>query len=274
MTTSDEPTPGSDPGNAPPPTRHAYDATFRAMETNTRVVTNCYLKAFGEDALEGADPDSAIAASELRWLIHAAGLTTTRTVVDLGCGRGGPGMVVAQWTGARLIGIDWSIVAVSSASRAAARVGTEPQPLYLVADMRAMPFADASIEALISIDVLQLIPDRDLVFQEVRRVLRPGGVLAFTSWELVDDRNVPPRLLRMPRDYEALASAANLRMYGLEVSRGARDRDEAFWACIQDSAPELRRELGDEVAGQILGEASLAGVFNAATRRVLCVARA
>lgn len=237
-------------------------------------MTECYLKAFGQDALQDADPFSAIAASELRWLIHGAGLEAMQTVVDLGCGRGGPGIAVAQWTGVRLIGVDWSVVGVRAAAKRATTVGVNPSPSYLACDARAMPFAARAVDAFISVDVLQLIPDRERVFEEVARILRPGGVLAFSSWERTDDEDGPPRLLRQPRDYVAYVNAVHMRMEAIDVPREARERDVAFWTYVEASSSDLRKELGEDVANRILGEASFEEVFGARTRRVLCVARA
>lgn len=185
-------------------------------------MTACYLAAFGDEAVEGADPYSAIAVSELRWLLGTAGLTAGQTFVDLGCGRGGPGLVIARWTGARLVGVDFSIVGVTAAARRAAVAGLLPLPAYVCSDARALPFADHTIDAVISIDVMQLIPERELVFQEVARVLRPGGALAFSSWELTaDEASVPPRLLRIPRDYTAIISRSHMRMERAACIRGS-----------------------------------------------------
>src|SRR4029077_9942825 len=126
----------------------------------------------------------------------------------------------------------------------------------------------------ISIDVLQLIPERELVFREVARVLKPGGFIAFSSWELIaDDEHVPPRLRRLPRDYTAVTATAGLRVRDLQVPKGARERGWTFWANVRASADELRRELGEETATSVLGEASLENIFAASTRRILCVAQ-
>lgn len=244
------------------------------MDRGGRVITACYLDAFGDGALTDADPYSAIALSELRWLIRSAGIVTGQIVVDLGCGRGGPGLVLARSTGVRLIGIDFSVVGVTSAANRAAGAGIVPAPVYIACDARAIPLADHSVDAFISVDVLQLIFGRELVFREVARVLRPGGVIAFTSWELIaNDESVPPRLRRLPRDFATVVATARLRVEELQRSEGPRRREEAFWDNVKASADELRKELGEETASSLLGEASLMDSFLASTRRVLCVAR-
>src|SRR5487761_1114979 len=243
-------------------------APWIAVAARSRLVTSTH---YGEEAVPDADPYSAIALSELQWLIHSARLARGQIAVDLGCGRGGPGRVLARSTGVRLIGIDFSIVGVTSAATRAA--GIVPRPAYIACDARAIPLADHSVDAVISIDVLQLIPERELVLREVARVLRPAGFIAFSSWELIaEDENVPPRLRRLPRDYTAVA-AAGLRVRDLQVPKGARAREEAFWANVTASADDLRHELGEKTATSVLGEASLANIFAESTRRVLCVAQ-
>ncbi|MEO8745194.1 MAG: class I SAM-dependent methyltransferase [Candidatus Dormiibacterota bacterium] len=167
-----------------------------------------------------------------------------------------------------------SLVGVAAATARAAEAGVAPLPVYVGCDARALPFPDHSIDAFISIDVLQLIPDRELVFQEVARVLRPGGALAFSSWErTAGDESVPPRMRRVPRDYTELVGRNYLRMNALEISEKSHQRSEAFWANVTASADEVRSELGEEVASEILDEASHMDIFLASTRRVLCVAR-
>ena len=268
------PKPEPNPGSAPLTPRQRFDAAFRAIDQGGRVMSDCYLAAFGDEALEDADPYSAIALSELRWLVETAGLGAGKTLVDLGCGRGGPGLVAARWTGVRLIGVDFSLVGVTRAATRAVAVGLAPSPSFICCDARALPFADHSIDAVLSIDVLQLIPDRELVLEEVARVLRPGGALAFSSWELIaDDESVPPRMRSLPRDYTASVGKVHLRMEALQVPEGSRQRIERFWANASASADEIRSALGEEVATRILDESARTNVFLDSTRRVLCVAR-
>jgi len=50
-----------------------------------------------------------------------------------------------------------------------------------VADMRALPFADAAFEAVLSVQSLEHVPDGDTVVREVRRVLAPGGTAIFVT---------------------------------------------------------------------------------------------
>ncbi len=60
-----------------------------------------------------------------------------------------------------------------------------------VAFAAELPFADATFDAAMSSFVLQLVPNRAKALREIRRVLRPGGQLAYVTW-LVDRRPFAP----------------------------------------------------------------------------------
>lgn len=73
----------------------------------------------------------------------------------------------------RLIGIDFSIVGVTSAATRAA--GMVQQPAHIACDARAIPLADHSVDAVISIEVLQRISERELVLREGPTVTAQEG---------------------------------------------------------------------------------------------------
>ena len=108
-------------------------------------------------------------------------------VLDLGCGDGRIGArLLASGNGEtplRLIGVDIDRGSVRLAAQRAAHAGV------VVADARAMPFCSGVFASAISICVLEHIPRVERVLAEVHRLLRPGGLLAFS---------IPtPRLLEM-----------------------------------------------------------------------------
>ena len=108
-------------------------------------------------------------------------------VLDAGCG---PGSYVAD-TLARAR----ELVALDIAHGRLALI--ESDAYRICADVQALPFADATFDAAMAMHMLYHVPDIGLGASELRRVLRPGGVLyAFTNseraqWELHDliDRN-------------------------------------------------------------------------------------
>ncbi|MDE2196777.1 MAG: methyltransferase domain-containing protein [Gammaproteobacteria bacterium] len=122
-----------------------------------------------------------------------------RTVLDLGCGTGRDCYLLAQLTGSsgRVIGLDMTGEQLDVARRHVAafsrRLGLPPDVLefrqgYIEA-LDAAGIADASVDAVVSNCVINLSPDKEAVFREIRRVLKPGGELYFS--DVFCDRRLP-----------------------------------------------------------------------------------
>ena len=101
-----------------------------------------------------------------------------RTVLDLGCGAGTDLLVAAQMVGreGRVIGIDMTESMLARARDSAAAMGLHNVELHKSL-IESLPIEDASVDAVISNGVIDLIPDKDAVFGEIDRVLRSGGRL-------------------------------------------------------------------------------------------------
>jgi SAM-dependent methyltransferase len=99
-------------------------------------------------------------------------------VLDLGCGAGTDLLIAAQMTGAggRAIGVDMTPAMLERAAASARAIGLENVELH-DALIEALPLEDASVDVVISNGVIDLVPDKDAVFAEIDRVLRPGGRL-------------------------------------------------------------------------------------------------
>lgn len=100
------------------------------------------------------------------------------TVLDLGCGAGTDLLVAAQMTGrqGRVIGIDMTLTMLERARASADGMGLPNVELH-EALIESLPVEDASIDLVISNGVIDLVPDKEAVFDEIDRVLRPGGRL-------------------------------------------------------------------------------------------------
>ena len=97
-------------------------------------------------------------------------------VLDLGSGAGTDSLVAAQMVGqqGRVVGIDMTPEMLEKARSAADQAGITHVE-FVPGEVEELPFADASFDVVISNGVIDLIPDKDAVFSEIFRVLRPGG---------------------------------------------------------------------------------------------------
>ena len=84
------------------------------------ILERVYRTAFGQDYPEEAQPNAFYSRATLQSVAEALCVGPGHTMVDLGCGYGGPGLWVARHLGASLIGIDLSPVGVARARERAA----------------------------------------------------------------------------------------------------------------------------------------------------------
>jgi SAM-dependent methyltransferase len=136
------------------------------------------------------------------------------TLLDLACGRAGYGLTVARNTGVMLVGVDVSAEALAQAREQAARLGVADTQ-FQVGDLTASGLPDAAVDAVLCTDAIQFPDDPSAAYQEVRRVLKPGGRVALTCWEPVDqdDERVPVRV----RAVDLAAGLAEARFTEIEV---------------------------------------------------------
>ena len=100
------------------------------------------------------------------------------TVLDLGCGAGTDLLIAAQMVGSggRAIGIDMTPSMVKRARQSATDMGLANVEVH-EGLIEQVALADESVDVVISNGVIDLVPDKDAVFSEIKRVLKPGGRL-------------------------------------------------------------------------------------------------
>ncbi len=108
--------------------------------------------------------------------VEHAGLEPGQTVLDLGSGAGLDAFVARRIVGegGHVIGVDFTPEMVEKARANATKLGYD-NVRFERGDIEALPFADASVDVVISNCVLNLVPDKARAFAEMARVLRPGG---------------------------------------------------------------------------------------------------
>lgn len=111
----------------------------------------------------------------------SAQLPTTGGVrlLDVGCGRGGPAIRLADQFGFRVTGIDLVPYNVTRATENAAERGVDAE--FVVGDATQLPIAAGSLPACTSVDAFVYFPDRRAVFEAIVDALEPGGTFVFSD---------------------------------------------------------------------------------------------
>lgn len=178
--------------------REKYGQTARSGLSSRDSGVEAVAKAFGYSAEElAAIPAEANMGLSCGNPLATANLREGETVVDLGSGGGLDVFLAARKVGptGRAIGIDMTPDMIELA-RKNAHQGPEGKPFenveFLLGQIDNLPLPDSSADVIISNCVINLAPDKDAVFREMYRVLKPGGRVAVSDIAL--KQVLPPEL--------------------------------------------------------------------------------
>lgn len=185
------------------------------------------------------------------------------TVLDLGSGPGLDAFLAARRVGpaGRVIGVDMTPEMLARARANAAKAGLTHVE-FREGRLEALPVADASVDAVTSNCVINLVPDKTAVFREVARVLKPGGRLVIA--DIILDGPLPEAIAKDIYAYVGCVSGAEIRSVyfakveaaGLSEVKVLKDLDSL--ANLAAAAPEQAQSLlartgtkFEDVAGKV-----------------------
>ncbi|HVO31111.1 MAG TPA: class I SAM-dependent methyltransferase [bacterium] len=197
-------------------------------------------------------------------LVSFAGVAKGQRVLDVGCGTGVVAVTAAQ-RGAEVVGLDLTPQLLVRAKENAQIAGMKIT--FEEGDCEALPFPDASFDAVLSQFGHMFAPRPDVAVKEMLRVLKPGGVIAFSTWppELMTGRMFamiatylpppPPGIAAPPQwgDVGIVRERLGSAVTGLRFDRGTmpapamspehfRDFAERFAAPVQRAMGSLKDE--------------------------------
>jgi SAM-dependent methyltransferase len=181
-----------------------------------------YAKNIGYTLDEVSDlPDAAqLASAGCGNPTALAGLKEGEVVLDLGSGGGIDVFIAAKKVGptGKAIGVDMTQEMLDLATKNAEELGFENVE-FRKGDIEELPVEDETIDVIISNCVINLAPDKDKVFREAYRVLKPGGRI--TVSDIVTDGDLPEEIRNNPDQWAACVSGALDEKLYLEKIRNA-----------------------------------------------------
>jgi SAM-dependent methyltransferase len=134
--------------------------------------------AFGDDIGQ----NNWSTAEEHRRFLDWLRLRSGDRLLDVACGSGGPTIYLASQSGCRALGIDNNAQAVAHGTRLSKNMGLTEQIEFAHMDAdRPLPLSEASFEAVICLDAINHLAERQRVLADWARILKPGGRLLFTD---------------------------------------------------------------------------------------------
>ncbi|BAV48327.1 type 11 methyltransferase [Mesorhizobium loti] len=167
-----------------------------------------------------------------------------KTVLDIGCGAGGITLHLVERHGAaHATGFDVEQPVIEAARRRAGAHGLSDRADFIQAPPGPLPFADRSFDVVFSKDALLHVPDKDALFAEIFRVLKPGGVFAASNWMISHDGEPSPEM-------KAYVAAEGLSFSMASPARYAQAMRNAGFAdiTVRDRNPWYREVARGELA--------------------------
>ena len=198
------------------------------------------------------------------------------TVVDLGSGAGIDVFLAADSVGptGRVIGIDMTPQMLERARRNASKAGVQNAE-FREGRLENLPVASGTIDAITSNCVINLVPDKAVVFKEIARILKPSGRIVIS--DIILDKALPPEIEKDIYAYVGCISGAARRedYFAMIKDAGLGDieilKDIDYGAVVIDHAPAEAERLAAKAGVDI---ESLRGSVRSVTFRARKAAKA
>ena len=121
-----------------------------------------------------------------------------KSVLDIGCGTGGAEIVLAgEFDVKRIVGIDVEPQLIERTTKLIAQKGLIDKAQVLLVEPGPLDFKDEEFDVVFSKDSMIHIPDKPVIFREILRVLKPGGVFVASDWLVGENAESTPEWERV-----------------------------------------------------------------------------
>lgn len=194
-----------------------------------------------------------------------AGLSIAgRSVLDIGCGSGGIALhLIAAHGAGHVTGFDVEGPVIERARAQAEAKGLASRTTFVQGAPGRLPFDDGSFDVVFSKDALLHVPDKDALFADIFRVLKPGGVFAAGDWLIAHDGEPSPEMKAYVEAEGLSFSMASPARYRLAMERAGfaqiamTDRNGWYRDVAREELDRLKGPLGAKAA-EAVGEAYVA----------------
>lgn len=241
----------------------AFDELFKYEKSES--LKDIWREVFGDEYPEEVDHDSPVTTTDLQNITEYLDIGPDNIFIDLGCGRGGPGMWIARELGTNYFGFDLSEIGIEVANKRAKYFGLEGKVQFQVGDMCNTHLPDNHFDAAISIGALLFIPDKFKAICEAARIIRSGALFIFITVE-----EHQPNLIN---DFRPLLRKAGFEVVVYEEIPDSTRKHGEYYRKVIESKKKLIKDMGFRGAALWISDAQTHLPRLKYWRRILAVAR-
>jgi SAM-dependent methyltransferase len=242
------------------PSLSGFDARFASLAASP-TVRQLFQEGLGRDLPAAVEPFSFVPLTGLQTIAETLNLRPNQRLVDLGCGRGGPGLWIASARDTHLVGVDSSRLAIDHARARTHHFLPAGHASFLLGDLTSSGLADGCADGLVCIDAFHMA-DPGRTANEIARLLAPGALAAITSWESL-------HVARYPASIAEHLAAAGLHTLTSQHQPAWLNRQLRIYA----TALEVAQTSNDPAVAALAREARRFTAYTHSISRVLVVAR-
>lgn len=221
---------------------HQYYDRYFQYPGRSQWMERIWSEAFGDQYPAGLEHYGYLTQRDLQHLSSRLQIPSGSTLLDIGCGKGGPGLKLAETLELRLIGVDLVPGAVAQARLFQQQFDLAHPARFEVGEFYNLPLEDDSVDAVVSIDSLWVVPNKITALKEAKRVMKPGGKFLFTQWDLLEE-DVVPLLEQSGLTFVWREESPNWKDYQMAVYEGIVEHQKALIAEMGESASALIYEV-------------------------------
>lgn len=196
----------------------------------------------GPEDLFDVDQDHYGGLAAVETLARRASVGAGTRVLDVCAGLGGPARFLAWRHDCRVVALELNAGRAAGGATLTRLVGLAGRVIMVRGDARALPFGAGRFDACLSQEGLLHVDDKPVALAECRRVLRPGGRLAFSDW--IAHRRLGERERERLAAWTAATSLQSIESYRELLGRAGFHAIEA-----EDLTDEWRRILRSRQEG-------------------------
>ncbi|PLB53038.1 putative tocopherol O-methyltransferase [Aspergillus steynii IBT 23096] len=168
------------------------------------LVTDFYEEAWAQSfhfcRFSLGEPFLQALARHEHYLAYKLGIKGGAEVLDVGCGVGGPAREIARFTGCQVVGVNNNAYQIARATKYAEKAGLSDQVSFFKGDFMHLDFPPNTFDFVYAIEATVHAPSLQKVYEQIFRVLKPGGRFGVYEWVMTDrfdETNPEHRAIRL-----------------------------------------------------------------------------